>query len=701
MRIIQILPKMEVGGVERGVLDLSTFFKKYRTDNSDVIENIIISSGGRLLKELDKEEIKHYELPVHKKSLFSILVIPKLKKILKNENINIVHARSRVPGWISFFATRGTKTHYITTIHGIYKSPKSSQVMGWGKFVICPSRAVARHMKENFLVPEEKIIIINRWVNLEKFRFCGLEARKDSNVIVSAGRITPSKGYEYLIEGFKKIVRQNPYLKLKIVGAPEPTKMDYFDHLRTLVNRFSLNHNVQFTGFRSDVENVLAEARMTIIPSVIDEAFPRAVLEACASGTPVIATAVGGVSEIIENNISGILIEPKNSDQIAQAMIRLLNEPSLCENMAKNAREKVEKLYSMEKSLVETKEIYKKAADFTRILAIKISSLGDIILAIPSLKTLKENFPYGTLSVLTLKKYAPILYGCPYVDEIITLEDDYKKLKNVFALAKKLRMKAFDYIIDFQNNRVSHLISFLSFPRYSFGYSLRLGFLLTKKLKLDRDLDPLSSQEKILELLGLRIKEKKLAFWEIKTDIQENKILPTERKLIGINISASNKWQTKNWPLNNILTFIELINKNLSSYRVVLVGDAAAKEIADKIESYITPKPYNLCGKTSLQDLPAIIKKLKAFVTPDTATLHLAEALNVPTIALFGPTDPRRHTVKGDNLYVFCKDLLCSFCYKPKCKLGKNIPCMEKITPQEIFLKINEIISKTEWSPTD
>jgi lipopolysaccharide heptosyltransferase II len=347
----------------------------------------------------------------------------------------------------------------------------------------------------------------------------------------------------------------------------------------------------------------------------------------------------------------------------------------------------------MEKSLTETANAYKKTMDFTRVLVIKISSLGDIILSAPSLKALKTSFPCGTVTVLTLKKYAPILYDCPYVDEIITLENDYKKIKNIIDIAKKLRMKAFDYIVDLQNSRASHLISFLSFPRYSFGYSLRLGFLLTKRLRLDRNLDPLSSQEKILELLGLRMQEKKLTFWDIKTDTQD-KIFNNEKKLIGINISASTKWQTKNWPMNNIISLCALINKNFPFYRIVLLGDQTAKETADKIESYLSPKPYNLCGKTSLQDLPAIIKNLKAFITPDTATLHLAEAIGIPTIALFGPTDPRRHTVKSDNLYVFCKELLCSFCYKPKCKLREKTPCMEKITAQEVFSKINEIITK-------
>jgi len=690
MRIMQILPRMEVGGVERGVIDLTAYFKSAAA-NADV-ENIVVSGGGRLVEELEKEGITHYELPVYKKSLFSLFLIPKLRKIIDKEKINIIHARSRVPGWLSFFASRGKNACYITTIHGIYKSKRSSEVMGWGKFVICPSRAVARHMKEKFFVPEEKIVVINRWVNLNKFKFTESSKRKQSNTIVSIGRITPSKGYEYLIEGFKKVVRQNPYLKLKIVGAPDKTKIDYFQQLKTLVNRFSLNHNVEFSGFRQDIENVLNEAKIAVSASVIDEAFPRSVLEACACGIPIVATEVGGVSEIIENEVNGIMVEPKNSEAIAKAILKLADDTALADTMAQKAREKIEKLYSMEKSLKETKQVYEQARRLKRILVIKISSLGDIILAIPSLKALKESFPEGKISILVLKKYAPILYGCPYVDCVITLENDYKRLKNILSIAKDLRRCAFDYILDLQNNRASHLISFLTFPQYSLGYLRKWGVLLTKHIRYIRNIDPLSSQEKILELIGTRIKEKKLIFWGIKPGISE-KFFANEENLIGINVSASKKWLTKNWPVNHVKSLVELINKNLSSYKVVLLGDSESCEIAKEIESQTTRVPINLCGKTALSDLPSVIKRLKVFITPDTATLHLAQALDIPTIGLFGPTDPSRHAVKSKNLYIICKELLCSFCYKPKCKLDKTNLCMEKISPQEVFSQIKEIIT--------
>jgi lipopolysaccharide heptosyltransferase II len=358
--------------------------------------------------------------------------------------------------------------------------------------------------------------------------------------------------------------------------------------------------------------------------------------------------------------------------------------------MAKNARQKVERLYSMEKCLAETEAVYKKAASFFRVLVIKISSLGDIILAIPSLKELRERFPEGKIAILTLKKYAPVLYGCPYLDEVITLEDDYKKFKNIRAIAKIIRRKSFDYIIDLQNNRASHLISFLSFARYSFGYSLRWGFLLTKRIKCNRLDDPLTSQEKVLSFLGIKIKDKQLTYWKTK-DIAQKLPLP-DTKLIGINISASKCWQSKNWPTNHILTLIELIHKSIPSFSVVLIGDENTKEKAARIEEHLRPKPINLCAKTTLSDLPAVLRKLSVFITPDTASLHLANALGVPAIALFGPTDPKRHTVKSNNLHVVHRELFCSYCYQPQCKKKEKNICMEKILPQEVLQLIKNII---------
>jgi heptosyltransferase-1 len=475
------------------------------------------------------------------------------------------------------------------------------------------------------------------------------------------------------------------------VGSADKSKLNYFKYLKTLVNRFALNYNVQFVGFKQDVENILKEARILVASSVADESFGRVIAEAFACGVPVIATEVGGFKDIVINGEDGILIEPRNSQAIADSILKILNDNTLVDGMTRKARDKVEKYYSMEKCLKETEEVYKKTLDFFRILVIKISSLGDLILSFPSLKEIKEYFPQSKICILTLKKYSSLLYGCPYIDEVITIDDNYKKFKNILNLSKSLRRKSFDYIIDLQNNRASHLISFLSFSRYSFGYSLRWGFLLAKHTRYRRSDDPLRSQERILELLGIRLKEKKLIFWDKKEEIKLS--LPTS-DLIGINISASSRWESKSWPLNYIVALMEMLYKNLPSFKIVLFGDENANEKAKKIESCVYPHPYNLCGKTSLAELPALIKKLKIFVTPDTATLHLACSLGVPTIALFGPTDPFRHTVKGKGLHLLYKKISCSFCYHSQCKIKEKNLCMAKISPQEVFLKIKDILGQ-------
>ena len=131
----------------------------------------------------------------------------------------------------------------------------------------------------------------------------------------------------------------------------------------------------------------------------------------------------------------------------------------------------------------------------------------------------------------------------------------------------------------------------------------------------------------------------------------------------------------------------------MPNFKVILFGDKDSIEIGAQIEKAISPHPFNLCGKTTLRDLPQIMQKLKVFITPDTATLHLSSAVGVPTIALFGPTDPYRHTVKRKNLFVFCEKLPCSFCYQSKCKLKEGNLCLEKITPQSVFNKIKDIVN--------
>ena len=164
MRVLQILPELNVGGVETGTID----FAKYLVANGHT--SIVVSNGGYLLERLQETGSRHYTLPVHKKSLFTIFrMVKHLRQIINKEKIDIVHARSRVPAWIAYFACRNTDAAFITTCHGYYNNPFFSQVMSWGKLVIVPSKVIGRHMIDTFGVPCENLRCIPRSVDIEKF----------------------------------------------------------------------------------------------------------------------------------------------------------------------------------------------------------------------------------------------------------------------------------------------------------------------------------------------------------------------------------------------------------------------------------------------------------------------------------------------------------------------------------------------------
>jgi glycosyltransferase involved in cell wall biosynthesis len=147
MKVLQILPSLQVGGVERGVIDLARAMKKKGEDT------VVISSGGELVAELQKTGIPHYTLPVHQKSLFSLSLVPKIMEVIQRERVDIVHARSRVPAWLAWLAARRTGTPFVTTCHGYYARHPLSTVMGWGKRVIVISNVIGRHMIDDFHVP--------------------------------------------------------------------------------------------------------------------------------------------------------------------------------------------------------------------------------------------------------------------------------------------------------------------------------------------------------------------------------------------------------------------------------------------------------------------------------------------------------------------------------------------------------------------
>ncbi len=674
--------------------------------------SVVVSRGGHLVRELEQGGSTHYALPVHTKNIFTaVYCVRKLADIIRKERIDIVHARSRVPAWIAYFACRRTDAVFITTCHGYYGVHVFSKVMGWGKVVIAVSQVIGRHMVEDFKVPATLIRVIPPSVDTAKFAIPRvLPKDMQAPVITMVGRITPLKGHPYFLKAMARVVRAFPRAKIQIIGDAPAKKAAYKEELLLLTKRLGLSANVAFLGDRRDVPQLLAQSDCLVLSTITQEAFGRVILEAQAAGVPVVATRVGGVVEIIDHEKTGLLVSPKDEQGMAQAVIRILRDDSLAQRMTASAKTKITQQYTLAHMAEATLRVYQEALAVARVLVIKLSAIGDVVLTTGSLKALRDQFPDADIQCLTSPEGAAVLRRCPYLNDIIVFDPNNKGLApacrqagRVWAVGRILRRRRFDKVVDLQNNRISHGLSFLSMAPQTYGYDNgKFSFLLNHKIRDDVvGLSPVEHQFRVLGLLGIAYGPGiALELWPSDKDqeyaraLLESEWMGNTQEIVGLNLAASAKWPTKNWPAVHIARLCDLLGAQ--NIRVILTGQDKDKTLARCVINKAKAKPANFVGKTNIVQLAALLSRCRVYVSPDSAPLHVASAMGVPVVALFGPTDPRRHMppclpAGGRASIVLKKDMKCAPCYSGQCRIRTHA-CMEEITPEEVFKKIKELI---------
>ncbi len=688
-RVLQILPELRVGGVETGTVDLARYLAA-RGHHS-----VVVSNGGELVERLRKAGVVHHALPVHRKSLVSARRCARLlREIIREEAIEIVHARSRVPAWIAWWASRGTSARFLTTCHGYYSRHVFSRVMGWGERVIVPSGVIGRHMIEDFGVPEERIRRIPRGVDLSAFRAAsaGKGAGEDRRpTVMVVGRLTPLKGHAVFLEAVARLVRTAPRLRAVIVGEAPPGKEMYRRRLDLLVRRLGLDAVVEFWGHRPDVARCLQEADVVVFPSTAPEAFGRSIVEAQAVGIPVAATRLGGALEIIQEGETGLLVDPGDPESLATAVRRLLEDPGLRRRLVLRARKKVEAEYTVDRMCAGTLEVYEDLRSRPEILVIKVSAVGDVILATPSVRALRRGFPEARITWMVGETARPVVQRCPHIDDVIVVDRSgpHAGVRGLLRLAARLARRRFHLVIDLQNSRWTHILGALSFAARTVGVDNgKWGRLLTDPVTdFDRSAPPVVQQFRVLERAGLLDPgEDRLELWpsaEDRNRIEERLSggwLAPRSRLVGVNVAASMKWTSKNWPEAHIAAFCDLLAQR--NIRVVLTGTAADRPRAARIVRRARCRPLDLTGRTTVMELAALIGRCHAYLTPDSAPLHIAAAMDVPVVALFGPTDPRRHLPPAGRVAVLRRELPCVPCYRARCRFRRHA-CLEDIEPDE------------------
>jgi glycosyltransferase involved in cell wall biosynthesis len=312
MKVMQILPELNSGGVERGTLEVADFLVKQGHDA------LVVSNGGRLVAKLEESGARHIAMPVHRKSLGSLFQVRPLRRLLEKEKPDIIHIRSRVPGWIAYLAWRkmdkATRPRLISTVHGFYSVNRYSAVMTKGERVIAVSESIRKYIMENYPeTPGQKITVIHRGVDPEQFPQ-GFQPgdvwlskwRADFPHLVGKvtlllpGRITRLKGHGDFFRLIASLKQQGRHVHGLIAGDAHPKKQDYLAELKTLLTEMGLAEDVTFLGHRSDVREIMGVSDVVCALSQQPESFGRTVLEAMAIGKPVLGYDCGGVGELLD-----------------------------------------------------------------------------------------------------------------------------------------------------------------------------------------------------------------------------------------------------------------------------------------------------------------------------------------------------------------------------------------------------------------
>ena len=377
IKVLQVIPRLGYGGAETGCYDLA----HYLPENN--CSSFIVTSGGELIKFIDKRKVKLIRLPVHSKNpllmfLNSIILI----FIILIYNISIVHARSRAPAWSCLFATKITGRKFVTTFHGTYNFRSSikkfyNSIMLKSDLVIAGSNFIFSHIKDNYskyLSHNKKFLVIFRGINTEYFdptttlendenkllKNWGLNRGK--KIILMPGRLTSWKGQELFIESINLVNKELGYEAFYgiILGSEQGRKV-YKKKLERLVEQYRLNNQVKFIENCKNMPLAYKVSDIVVSASIEPEAFGRVAVEAQCMKKPIIASNIGGSNETIVKDNTGIFFESGNAQSLSSKIIEILQlDETTLKSMGNEGRKNVIKKFNIEKMCSTTLTEYKK-----------------------------------------------------------------------------------------------------------------------------------------------------------------------------------------------------------------------------------------------------------------------------------------------------------------------------------------------------
>ena len=377
LKVLQVIPRLGYGGAETGCYDIA----HYLPEND--CGSYIVTSGGELLKFIDKKKVKIIKLPVHSKNPLIIFInFLALIGIILINNISIVHARSRAPAWSCLLASKITGRKFVTTFHGTYNFNSKikklyNSVMVRSDLIIAGSNFIFSHIKENYtkyLDAKKKLLVIFRGINVdyfdpttkldidEKKLLKKWQIEKDKKIILLPGRLTGWKGQEVFIEAINLVNIELGYeaFYAVILGSDQGRDL-YKKKLIRLTEQYRLINQVKFIDHCKDMALAYKVSDIVVSASIEPEAFGRVAVEAQSMEKPIIASNIGGSNETVIDEKTGFLFESNNAKSLSQKILKILSmdEASL-NSIGREGRKNIIQKFNVEKMCFSTYSEYKR-----------------------------------------------------------------------------------------------------------------------------------------------------------------------------------------------------------------------------------------------------------------------------------------------------------------------------------------------------
>jgi len=362
MKIVQILPELNEGGVEYDVLELNRELSKRG------YESLVISNGGKLLSQIVSDGGEHIQVDVCSKNpLTAFFRVLKLKKVLKGMHPDIVHVRSRVPAWLVYFANRSLQLKVVSTVHGFNSVNVYSSIMTKAEKVICVSGSVKAYIQKHYKIDNEKIEVFSGGIDTKRFdptkidktfvkEFKNRYALHDKLIISSVGRVTQLKDYATFIRAIHILKKEVIDVVGLIVGGVREDKNEYHKSLLNLIEELNLADNIIFTGSQTKMPEIYHSSGVVVSSSKKPESFGRSVGEAISVNTPVVASNHGGVKDIIIEGQHGYFFEVGDYRGLAHKIM-------LAKDLKVDGFEYIDKHFSLDHSVDKMICEYIKMAD--------------------------------------------------------------------------------------------------------------------------------------------------------------------------------------------------------------------------------------------------------------------------------------------------------------------------------------------------